>query len=240
MDSNTSDSKKSLEDSEDSCESKKIELMKRERELDNNDGGERDVKKFKSDVIVSETIEEPVLKVTGVGSGIDNETLNPIVGDVIEEDVFYVWGMGSGAECRTGNEGNKSDSNNTTNDNNDSTTNLDSINSNKSVLSDNNTVPKCPYKLGTIYDTKTDNKSTSASIKSPTKKSRWDVETIISDKTNNKIDEPCKSDEIDQVPKKQPMFFFGRAAFPFKSPPATMGFGISSISKVENVPEKEN
>lgn len=117
-----------------------------------------------------EEIEEPVMMVSGEGSGYENESRNPIVGEEIEETVMYFVGEGNGRDCETGNE---------TEDQKSETTN--SINECKCV---NNSVvdKKCEcsqkvrsqIKLGTIIDVRTDNNCKPAS-KSPTKKSRWDI-----------------------------------------------------------------
>ncbi|XP_064214033.1 remodeling and spacing factor 1 isoform X2 [Tribolium castaneum] len=128
---------------------------------------------------------------------------SPIVGEEIEEEVMIFAGEGSGRECETGNEEKPS-----TSDKKDAKSDSDFVSINDSKNCVKNSPPQ-QYKLGTIIDTKTDNKFFNT-VRSPTKKSRWDVETIIA--------------KVEETPPKKPMFFFGPGCLQFK-PAATVGFG---------------
>lgn len=190
---------------------------KRQRESDED----TDAKRIK----LSEEIEEPLMLVKGEGAGEENQC--PIIGEEIEEEVMIITGEGSGRECMTGNEEKPSTSDKDTKSDN-------SINEMKNCMNSSevptSTLPvKNPYKLGTIIDTKTDNKFLQT-VRSPTKKSRWDVETIIGKEddsipeTGRVKDMVNKWEQINEEMPKKPMFFFGPGCLQFK-PAATVGFG---------------
>ncbi|XP_073993027.1 uncharacterized protein isoform X3 [Rhodnius prolixus] len=80
------------------------------KETEENSPGPGSPKKAKLDdlchaksFIVSESIEEPVRYVIGVGSGSDCEAVPPTFSEIVEEDVIYFFGEGSGADCDMGN-----------------------------------------------------------------------------------------------------------------------------------------
>jgi remodeling and spacing factor 1 len=213
------------------------------------------VKKTRLEVgneVVGEPVEEPVMLVKGEGTGAENECVNPIVGEEIEEEVLFFCGAGEGVDCQTGNEDKAADSQPTQSESGDcsgKSTGRDTSDSDYVSISDSKNcvnssgsseeVPtspvKNPYKLGTIIDTKTDNKFFST-VRSPTKKSRWDVETIIAkdtvttghvkelvDKWEQINDEEKDAEPATTPPPKKSMFFFGPGCLQFT--PATVGFG---------------
>ncbi|XP_044262904.1 remodeling and spacing factor 1-like [Tribolium madens] len=211
VDSSSSESKKLSGDSDNSNEENISQLeeeeetsSKRRRESDEEN---EETKRPK----LSEAIEEPLMLVKGEGAGEENKEVSPIVGEEIEEEVMIFTGEGSGRDCETGNEEKPS-----TSESKDAKSDSDfvSINDSKNCVnsSDVSSVKNPQYKLGTIIDTKTDNKFFNT-VRSPTKKSRWDVETIIAK----------EAPPIEEIPKK-PMFFFGPGCLQFK-PAATVGFG---------------
>lgn len=63
----------------------------------------------KEDEVISESIEEPVMIVTGEGNGADCESSSFFIGEEIVEPVMYVWGEGNGFENNTGNPDNNDD-----------------------------------------------------------------------------------------------------------------------------------
>lgn len=67
---------------------------------------EKEDKKLKATDESSESIQEPVLRVEGVGNGAECNAANPTnleFSEVVEEPVLYVRGTGSGAECDAAN-----------------------------------------------------------------------------------------------------------------------------------------
>ncbi|RZC32296.1 remodeling and spacing factor 1-like, partial [Asbolus verrucosus] len=232
--------KEESEEEEEEEEKLASETSKRSRESDGETGVE-EAKKAK--VEVSEAIEEPVVLVEGEGEGAANECVDrieddPIVGEEIEEDVMYFYGCGGGVDCETGNEdkeAKKTDADgeselsekSTPKDSGDSENFVsisvsDSKNCVDEVDGSSKEVPtspvKSPFRLGTIIDTKTDNNKFFNATRSPTKKSRWDVETIIA----KEPEDGAKPD----APKKS-MFFFGPGCLQFGpvSCSATVAFG---------------
>lgn len=201
----------------------------------------------KSDVIMGETISEPVMVIEGEGSGADNQTINgnldlnyepsPIIGEEIEEDTYHVYGAGYGADCLTGNEGKATsssgeDTNSSTFESATSSSNCvdGSMQSTVNDMKDNkeklNEVPS--KKLDDTVNDKTDNLDSAA---------KEDVKCCDDLDSNNESNELSKTEELPDGSKsplpKKTMFFFGsplkNASF---SPSAKVEFGqVSPNSK---------
>lgn len=189
--------------------------IKNEESEDSKDHGSTEYNKTEEN-IVSETIEEPVMKVEGEGAGADNEAvfgLDPIVGDTIEEEVMYFYGEGSGRDCDTGNEEEKKSET----IQNSSINNKSNLNSNKSDMDNINCMSKeVPSSLSTI-DRKTDNTP------------EQDTKIVNSGESNSTVSTPKKS-----------MFFFGPSKTNSLSPNLTIGFGQNSTVKDSEKSEKDH
>ncbi|KAJ8919133.1 hypothetical protein NQ315_012118 [Exocentrus adspersus] len=166
------------------------------------------IRKLNEESVVDEAIEEPVMRIEGVGSGKENEGIclnrvvisnkqngygyniishtDPIVGDTVEENVMYFYGEGSGAECLTGNEQKRASgetcSNSKASPDDKSIQNSSpgsSITDSVSDSKDNNVKAKEVPRIK--LGTIIDIKTDSSIIRLPSsssKKSRWDVETV--------------------------------------------------------------
>ena len=235
----------SPEEKETKMESEASTNPKRPRESD-EEPTESKKPKLEEEAVVSEAIEEPVMIIKGEGSGAENQAVSPIVGEEAEEDLMFFYGEGDGEECQTGNEDKNAEQSqpeggeSKSGGGRDASDSVVSISDSKNCVNDE--VPtspvKSPYKLGTIIDTKTDNKFFST-VKSPTKKSRWDVDTIIATDAPEcgrvkelvtKWEQANDDDKEADTPKKS-MFFFGPGCLQFS--PATVGFG-------QKVPPEKN
>ncbi|KAJ8941452.1 hypothetical protein NQ318_016892 [Aromia moschata] len=203
-----------------------------------------------------------------------NSEESPIVGEAIEEGTVYFYGEGCGAECHTGNEKNDptneiqtqsetSNKSNTQNEYVNSSSSTDSIKDNLSNFKDNNDKAKevPSIKLGTIFDSKTDNNTKLPT--SPSRKSRWDVEKLEQNDADGKGSEtppaptgkvndivskfeqassPTQETEVKSSPttSKKPMFFFGSASLKTTCISPLVSFGGNSPKQEVNVSKCDN